>query len=415
MAANVSAQDWVNFANQYGLDNGALNALRTQGWTPTTAVQHLKQLSGQVGIAGMSLSDLVRLNTGGATPPPAAPVAAPAPQQTYFGSNPTISSGTSGSGTGGGATTVADGQQPESVALQQMGQIDPASEALRQQLAQSYLTPLQAGAPQAGAPSAADLQSYLDLYAQVDPTGLAARKQLGSDLAAQEALGTQLDPGTQREVEQATRRAQIARGNVYGTPQMVAEAMTRGQAGLALQQQRQQALQSYLSSGQSVGDVAANLYQQGLSNYLNKAANYRANQQAALSYLGSGSTPYQAGAGYLNTAEQRAAMAAQGGPVYNPASLGQTYSGTGAGSFPQYGLDIGQQSQNWYNSLAAYTGAGGAQKNPAGAALGGAASGALSGAAAGTAAYPGVGTLIGAGLGAVMGGVGGYFSAPDIG
>jgi hypothetical protein len=196
---------------------------------------------------------------------------------------------------------------------------------------------------------------------------------------------------------------------------MVAEAMTRGQAGLALQQQRQQALQSYLSSGQSVGDVAANLYQQGLSNYLNQAANYRANQQAALSYLGSGSTPYQAGAGYLNTAEQRAAMAAQGGPVYNPASLGQTYSGTGAGSFPQYGLDIGQQSQNWYNSLAAYTGAGGAQKNPAGAALGGAASGALSGAAAGTAAYPGVGTLIGAGLGAVMGGVGGYFSAPDIG
>jgi hypothetical protein len=279
--------------------------------------------------------------------------------------------------------------QPESVALQQMAQIDPATEALRQQVAQSYLT--------SATPSADQFQNLLGIYGQVDPTGAAARTQLGSDLAAQESLGTQLDPATQRQVSQATREAQIARGNVYGTPQMVEEAMTRGQAGLALQQQRQQALQSYLSSGQTTGDVAMNMYNQ-----------QQAQLQRSLGYLTSGATPYQAGAGYLNTAENRAAMAAQGGPQFAPAGPSQYYTGAGASSFPQYGIDTSQTSANWYNLMNAYNPSappGGGGKG--GGAMQGGLSGALGGASMGAtlgSAIPGIGTLVGAGVGAVAGG-----------
>jgi hypothetical protein len=293
----------------------------------------------------------------------------------------------------------AAGVQPETVGLQQMAQIDPQSEALRQAVGGSYLQSLQ----QAQNPTAAQFQTYLDMYKQLDPTAAAARQALGQRLSSQYALGTQLDPGTIREVEQGVRSGQAARGNVYGTPQLVAETMARGQMGEQRQQQRMQNLASYLQSGISPGDVALNLYNQ-------QQQNLRANQGAALSYLGSGQTPYQAGASYYDRAQQQAAMAAQGGPQYNPQALGQGLTGS-AQQFPQYGLNIGQQANQWYNSLAAYGGAQGApQKNKTTSALGGAASGALSGATAGTAVYPGIGTLIGAGVGALAGGAGGYFS-----
>ena len=287
---------------------------------------------------------------------------------------------------------------PETVALGQMAGIDPNTEALRNQLSGSYLTGLQQGQ----APTAAQFQSYLDLYKQIDPSGAAARQALGDQISSNLALGSQLDPQTAREVEQGTRAGQAARGNVYGTPQMVQEAMTRGQAGLALQNQRQQAALSYLQSGQTMGDVGMNLYN-------TQQQNLRANQGAALGYLGSGQTPFQAGTSYLNAAEADAANAAQGGPVYNPASLGASYGGS-ASQFPQYGLDIGQQSQNWYNSLSAYTGMGGTtQKNPGVSAATGALSGAASGATAGSAAGP-YGTIIGGAVGAIGGGLSGYYS-----
>jgi hypothetical protein len=515
-------------------------------------------------------------------------------------------------------------RQPESAALAQMQQIDPASEALRAGLGQSYLANLGGGppAPQfggmpqfgldlsrgAGAPSAGDIQSYLNLYKQIDPSGYAQRAGMGAQLQGQigqagqyvgraqdilgqtgqyvgqaqgyygqtkamadqatayvqrvtgqtpgspqealaqyqkldprgyaqmnqlagafggqltqaqqqAALGTQLDPGTLREVEQGTRAAQIARGNVYGTPQLVAETMARGSAGEARQQQRftnlaqmnqamqgylqsgatpgaigntlygqrlgqlqsamgaqqgaygvqqgglgalgsaygtQQAalggvsnalatqqgalggLQNWMASGQTIGDIANNLYNQGYNRYLQgygaqanaalqgygaQMQGWQAQQQArlqsqgaALGYLGSGQTPYQAGASYLNMAQQNAAQAAQGGPQYNPASLGQQYTGAGASSFPQYGLDMSQLAGNWYNNinqanLQAYglqqaygqRSGGGSGMGAATGALGGAASGALAGSAAGP-----WGTVIGGLGGALAGGLSGY-------
>jgi hypothetical protein len=286
-------------------------------------------------------------------------------------------------------------QQPETAALGQMAQIDPTSEALRGQLASSYLDTVQQ-------PTASDLQGYTNMATAIDPTAMAGRQQMESQLTSQAALGSQLDPETEREVEQSTRRAQQARGNVYGTPQLVEEAMTTGQAGLNLQAQRQQALQSYLQSGQTVGDITMGMYgtmqQQRLQN-----------QNAALSYLGSGQTPYQVGAAYVDAANANAAGAAQGGPQYNPQSLGEGVSGSSQQS-PQYGLDMSQSAQNWYNSFSANIGSTGPQKNRTAAALTGAASGALSGAASGATVgsiVPGIGTAIGAVGGAVVGGVAG--------
>ena len=315
-------------------------------------------------------------------------------------------------------------QNPETQALKQMAQIDPASEALRQSVASSYLPQLNqisglVSQVTGQAPtSAADA---LAKYQQLDPQGYAAIQQLGGSESSylkqatdQLNLGSQLDPVTARQVEQQTRLAQAARGNVYGTPQMAEEAMTTGQAGLALQQQRQQAaqaaqgnMQSYLTSGATLGATGQGLYNQGLSNQVTALGLQQNANQAALGYLGSGQTPYQAGASYLNQANQNAGTAAQGGPVYQPASLGAS---TQAAQIPQYGLDIGQQSQNWYNSLQAYSGQGTPTKNKGAAAATGALSGAASGAAAGTMAYPGIGTAIGAGVGALAGGASGYFS-----
>lgn len=289
-------------------------------------------------------------------------------------------------GTPGTWGANASGAEPETQALQTIAKIDPTTEALRTKLAGSY------GDAITAQPSAAQLKSYLDVYGQVDPTTAAARKQLGAQLSSENALGAKLDPSTQREVEQATRQAQGARGNVYGTPQLVAETMARGSAGEARKTARQKALQGYLQSGQSTGDVALNLYSMG-------QGNLRAGQGAALSYLNSGATPYQTGAGYVSAAEAAAANAAQGGPQYNPASLGAQYGGS---QFPQYGLNIGQQSQGYYNSLNTY-GNPVQPKNQTAGALAGAATGAMKGAAGGGGIWGGL-------AGAAAGGLGGYYS-----
>jgi hypothetical protein len=408
-------------------------------------------------------------------------------------------------------------QNPETLARQQLAQIDPTSEALRGNIGQSYLD-IQNQAAQG--PTAADYQKQLDLYKQVDPTGYAQRIAQGQGVAQgvsqagdlvkqaqnyvtqvtgqapkspqdaldqyqkldpqgfanmqalgssenlglksatdQLALGSQLDPVSQMQVEQQARKAQADRGNLYGSGQAAVEAMTTGQAGQALLQQRQQAalnaqggMQSYLTSGATQGAVGQAGYQQGLANqqgayglegaalgqqqaalgaqqsyltsgldlgttamnmYQQQLANkYNANQ-AGLSYLSSGQTPYQAGASYLGQANATAANAAQGGPVYQPASLGAGNVGT-AQQAPQYGLDVGNQSQNYFNSLNnAYGGGGVSTKNRAVGAGVGAASGAVSGAAAGAplaGATYGMSIPIGAGIGALAGGASGYYS-----
>lgn len=405
---------WNDITN-YGYSPSDLATFQSKGWTPDQVMDSIQK--------------------GYAQPPSSS--AAAAPQQNAFGitstdsgkgyttlktaSGQTINMDASGNyfttDAAGNNTAVTDAQaqamgfqstNPETQAQKQMAQIDPATEALRSQLASSYQDPNAAANP-----TAAQYQSYLDTFKQVDPTEYAERSGLAgsmdsylSDMQQQYALGSQLDPVTQMQVEQQARKAQSDRGNLYGSGQAAVEAMTTGQAGQALLQQRQQAYQgalqgqqSYLGAGLGLGDTAMQLYQQGLQNKANA-------QQSALSYLSSGQTPYQAGASYLDRANADAANAAQGGPQYNPASLGTSYSGSSA-SAPQYGLDLGAQSQNYFNSLnnSYGGGAGAATKNRTAAAAGGALSGAIAGAPMAVSTYGG--SVVG---GAIAGGLGGYYS-----
>jgi len=281
---------------------------------------------------------------------------------------------------GTGATAVA----PETAGLSQMAQIDPASEAARQWLASSI-----------GQPGAA-AANMLSLYKGVDPTSYAMMQALGQQVGGNLALGSTLDPTTQMQIAQAARAAQGARGNIYGVAPAVEEALTQGQAGLALQQQRQQAAQSYLAGGISPGAVGLNLLR---------------NQQAATqSYLGSGVTPYQAGAGYLANAINMANQATAGGPVYQPTGITQSASPYSYLN-PTYGLSMGQQTNQMYNSLLQSYGLqqAGQQSGGGGGAAAGAAGGALSGAMGGAALGP-YGALAGAAIGALAGGLKGYYS-----
>jgi hypothetical protein len=66
--------------------------------------------------------------------------------------------------------------------------------------------------------------------------------KLYNDAAADYALGSQLDDSTAREVEQAVRSAQTARGNVLGSAAATQEAMARGDAGYQRKLQRTQNL-----------------------------------------------------------------------------------------------------------------------------------------------------------------------------
>src|SRR5438093_8199439 len=208
---------WEDIANQTGISQSDINQYQAYGWDPNQFGQALS--------TGLSPADISEFHAAGMNP-----------------------------------TEVMERFQPspETRARQQMAAIDPRTEALRQQLAGSYGSALS----QASTPTAQQFRSYLDIASQVDPTTAAAREALGRGVSAQYALGSQLEPGTAREVAQGVRGAQAARGNVYGTPQLVSEAMARGQMGEARRQQRTAALQGYLQSGVSPGDVAMNLYGQ---------------------------------------------------------------------------------------------------------------------------------------------------------
>jgi hypothetical protein len=73
---------------------------------------------------------------------------------------------------------------------------------------------------------------------QADPTGTALRSQIGAKVSSDLALGTQLSPDMLDQVQQSTRAAQAARGNILGAAPAAAEAMQTGYAGQQLFQQR---------------------------------------------------------------------------------------------------------------------------------------------------------------------------------
>lgn len=81
-------------------------------------------------------------------------------------------------------------------------------------------------------------QQQLDAFQQLDPTYLANREQTGNAISTQLAAGSSLTPDEESQIENYTRAAQAARGNILGNAPATAEAYAKGDRGLALQQQR---------------------------------------------------------------------------------------------------------------------------------------------------------------------------------
>ena len=80
-----------------------------------------------------------------------------------------------------------------------------------------------------------------------DPTGYEVREMLGESAKADLERGTELSPDMARQVTQQERAAQAARGNIYGSAPAAAEAMTLGDAGFRMRQQRLANAASFLS------------------------------------------------------------------------------------------------------------------------------------------------------------------------
>lgn len=102
-----------------------------------------------------------------------------------------------------------------------------------------------------------------DLNATYDrPMAGELERQIMADLLA----GGKLDEQTAREVSQATRRGQAARGNILGDASSFQEAMETGSAAENRRVGRQGRALQFLSSGQGAEDTNYRRHQQALSN-----------------------------------------------------------------------------------------------------------------------------------------------------
>jgi hypothetical protein len=85
-----------------------------------------------------------------------------------------------------------------------------------------------------------------------DPTGFALRESMGNAVSTELAQGSRLSPSMLAEVQQSTRAAQAARGNVMGDANAAVEGMETGNAGYRLFQQRLANASSFLSGSTPV-------------------------------------------------------------------------------------------------------------------------------------------------------------------
>lgn len=79
-----------------------------------------------------------------------------------------------------------------------------------------------------------------------DPVGYALRKKMGEDITA-EGFGTNLSKAQQDQTIQAELLAQARRGNIFGAAPAAAEAMSVGDAGFRMRQQRLANASAFLS------------------------------------------------------------------------------------------------------------------------------------------------------------------------
>ena len=96
------------------------------------------------------------------------------------------------------------------------------------------------------------VKQRLEELKAADPTGYEVREMLGESAKADLARGTELSPEMARQVTQQERAAQSARGNIYGSAPAAAEAMSLGDAGFRMRQQRLANAASFLSGSTPV-------------------------------------------------------------------------------------------------------------------------------------------------------------------
>lgn len=134
---------------------------------------------------------------------------------------------------------------------------------------------------------AAYVENYLKELELSDPEGTAMRKQLWQNIKADAGRtdermklaeanqasilaelekGATLDPEMQREVNQATKGGQAARGIVLGPSTLKQEAGDLLTAGNTVKAERQQRALAFLTSGKTPEDIAYQKRQQTLSN-----------------------------------------------------------------------------------------------------------------------------------------------------
>jgi hypothetical protein len=119
-------------------------------------------------------------------------------------------------------------------------------------------------------------------------------QKLLDDAKGEYELGSRLDDSTAREVEQAVRSAQAARGNVLGSAAATQEAMARGEMGNQRKQQRAQNLAA-------LDNAVAGRKQQRLSDISAVLNNAVVGQFGALSGAQNGAVGFNAVQGKAGT------------------------------------------------------------------------------------------------------------------
>lgn len=190
-------------------------------------------------------------------------------------------------------------------------------------------------------------KSMLDtpLGATQDERTEAMRGMIEDEAMNQLRLGSTLDESVRRDVEQAARGAQTARGNIFGVAPAVEEAMQTGLFGEQRKAQRYGAAASFLGSGLSRGDQAAR--DTALRQSLNLSRLGAANE-----FLAGGANPY-------NIANQFVANKNAAFTNYIAANVGQA-GGFNTASYatnpfqfvnPNAGLEGAQTSASIYNTM----------------------------------------------------------------
>lgn len=161
-------------------------------------------------------------------------------------------------------------------------------------------------------------------------------------------MGSSLDEATRRDVQQAARAAQTARGNIYGAAPAAEEIMQTGLMGEQRKLQRYGAAAAFLGSGQSRTDQAARNTGLRQALDLNRLG-------AANAFLAEGANPYNIARDRVAQQDARAinyinANAAAAGGFANTAQQAEPFRYVN----PNAGINLAQNAANIFGNYLDY-------------------------------------------------------------